>query len=86
MKDAKKQIQDLREQIRQHDYQYYVLSDPHVSDKEYDDLMKQLEALEKEHPGLITPDSPTRRVSGGVLEGLNTVKHQVPMLSLDNTY
>ena len=83
---AKKEIEKLKEQIRRADYQYYVLSEPEISDKEYDDLMKKLEALEKEHPKLITSDSPTQRVSGGLVEGFATVKHREKMLSLDNTY
>ncbi len=86
MKQAEKQIENLRKRIREADYHYYVLNDPQISDKEYDDLMKQLEALEKKHPQLITPDSPTQRVSGGLLEEFPPVEHKVKMLSLDNTY
>ncbi|MFC1515049.1 NAD-dependent DNA ligase LigA [Candidatus Omnitrophota bacterium] len=82
----KKEIESLKGQIRRHDYLYYILSNPEVSDKEYDDLLKRLEKLEQEHPQLITPDSPTQRVSGGVQEGFMTVAHKKPMLSLDNTY
>jgi DNA ligase (NAD+) len=82
----KKQIEDLRGQIRHADYQYYVLSEPEISDKEYDDLMKKLHNLEKRNPQFITPDSPTQRVSGAALEGFSTVRHKVKMISLDNTY
>ncbi|UCD15749.1 MAG: NAD-dependent DNA ligase LigA [Candidatus Omnitrophota bacterium] len=82
----KKKIQDLREQIRHADYCYYVLSEPEISDKEYDDLVKELAGLEKKYPELITADSPTQRVSGGILEGFATVRHKVKMLSLDNSY
>ena len=83
---VQQQIQDLREKIRQYDHHYYVMSDPLVSDKDYDDLMKTLEKLEQDNPELITLDSPTQRVSGGVSEGFTTVAHRVPMLSLENTY
>ena len=86
MSDIKKEIEKLRNDIRHHEYRYYVLSDPEVSDKEYDDLVKKLEALEKAHPELITSDSPTQRVSSDIQEGFKTVKHRVLMLSLDNTY
>lgn len=84
--DTKQQIEKLREQIRHHDYRYYVLNQPEVSDKEYDDLLKKLKALEDAHPGLVTPDSPTQRVGGEPVKGFKTVKHRVKMLSLDNTY
>jgi DNA ligase (NAD+) len=80
------EIRKLREQIRQADYRYYVLSDPEISDKAYDNLMHRLQQLENQHPEYITPDSPTQRVGGGVLEGFPTVKHREKMLSLDNTY
>jgi DNA ligase (NAD+) len=84
--EVKKKIEDLRKKIRHHDYLYYVLSDPEVSDKEYDDLMKQLEALEAKYPQYKTDDSPTVRVAGLVLDGFKTFKHGQKMLSLDNTY
>jgi len=84
--NIKKQIEDLREKIRHHDYMYYVVSQPEISDKEYDMLMKKLKALEDEYPQLKTQDSPTVRVSGGILEGFKTVRHKQKMLSLDNTY
>ena len=85
-KDVKKQIEQLRELIRGHDYFYYVLSQPKISDREYDRLFAELKELEKEHPELVTADSPTQRVSGQPLEGFTTVRHSVPMLSMDNTY
>ena len=81
-----KQIEKLREEIRRHDYLYYVLSQPKASDKEYDELMQKLKALEDNHPEFKSADSPTVRVSGGILEGLATVKHRQKMVSLDNTY
>ncbi|MFH1100450.1 MAG: NAD-dependent DNA ligase LigA [Methanobacteriota archaeon] len=84
--EAKKKIQQLREEINYHNYQYYVKDNPVISDYEYDMLLKKLEALEKEHPDLITSDSPTQRVGGQPLEGFTQVTHKVPMLSLDNAY
>lgn len=84
--EIKKEIERLREQIRHHDYLYYVLSQPEVSDKEYDDLMRRLKDLEDEYPQFKTDNSPTVRISGGILEGFKTVKHKEKMLSLDNTY
>ncbi|MFH0826692.1 MAG: NAD-dependent DNA ligase LigA [Candidatus Omnitrophota bacterium] len=82
----KKRIEKLRDEIRHHDYLYYVLDQPRISDKEYDHLMRQLKNLEDAHPEFKTKDSPTERVSGGILEGFKTVKHKQKMLSLDNTY
>lgn len=83
---VKKKIEELKELIRNADYRYYVLSDPEMSDKEYDEHMRRLCALEDQYPQFLTPDSPTRRVSGGLLEGFPTVTHKIEMLSLDNTY
>jgi len=82
----KKKIEELREQIRHHDYRYYALDNPEVSDKEYDSLMRELQVLENKFPQYRSPDSPTQRVGGVVLEGFKTVKHRQKMLSLDNTY
>jgi len=82
----KKEIIRLRGQIRRHDYLYYVLSQPEVSDKEYDDLMRRLKDFEENYPEFKTQDSPTVRISGGVLEGFKAVKHKQKMLSIDNTY
>ena len=84
--EAKKHIEKLREEITYHNYKYYVEDNPVISDYEYDMLLKKLEALEKEFPGLITPDSPTQRVGGQPLQGFTQVTHKVPMLSLDNAY
>jgi len=83
---AKKNIEQLRDQIRQHDYLYYVQAAPEVSDTDYDRLYRQLVALEKEFPDLITPDSPTQRVGSSLDGAFHTVKHRTPMLSLDNTF
>ena len=85
-KDIEKKIEALRDQIRHHEYRYFVLDDPEISDAEFDRLMNQLKALEGEHPALITPDSPTQRVGGKPREGVVKAAHSSPMLSLDNTY
>ncbi|MCM8771201.1 MAG: NAD-dependent DNA ligase LigA [Candidatus Omnitrophica bacterium] len=82
----KKKIEALRTQIRHHDYMYYVLSQPEISDREYDELMRKLKELEEQYPEFVTADSPTQRVGGEVLEGFKTVKHRLGMFSLDNTY
>ncbi len=84
--DFEKRIQELRREIRRHDHLYYVLDQPRISDQEYDRLFTELKQLEAEHPSLTTPDSPTQRVSGRPLEGFESVRHAVPMLSMDNTY
>jgi DNA ligase (NAD+) len=76
----------LREQIAGHDYRYYVLDEPTVSDSEYDGLMQELKALEAQHPELITPDSPTQRVGGTPVSDFGVIEHAVPMLSLDNGF
>src|SRR5215213_4578913 len=78
--------EQLREVLRFHEYRYYILNDPLISDFEYDSLYKQLEALEKENPDLIVADSPTQRVGKGLTKEFPTVQHLVPMLSLDNSY
>lgn len=82
----KERSEQLRAEIRKHDYQYYVLDSPLITDREYDQLLSELRSLEAEHPGLITPDSPTQRVGGEPLPGFTTVRHRVPLLSLDNTF
>jgi DNA ligase (NAD+) len=85
-KDVEKKIEALREKIRHHEYQYYVLDQPEISDAEFDKLMRQLKDAEAEHPELLTADSPTQRVGGKPREGFVKVRHSSPMLSLDNTY
>lgn len=85
-KDAQARVEELRRLIRHHDYQYYVLAKPKISDYEYDQLLRKLQALEEQFPQLITPDSPTQRVGGEPIEGFVQVRHEVPMLSLDNVY
>ena len=84
--DLGKKIEALREKIRRHEYLYYVLDNPEISDAEFDTLMQQLKDLESQHPALVTPDSPTQRVGGKPREGFVKVRHSTPMLSLDNTY
>jgi DNA ligase (NAD+) len=86
IKDAGKKIEALREKIRHHEYLYYVLDNPELSDGDFDKLMQQLKTLEADHADLITPDSPTQRVGGKPREGFVKVAHSSPMLSLDNTY
>jgi DNA ligase (NAD+) len=81
-----KEILKLREQIRYHEHRYYVLNDPEISDFEFDQLLRRLQDLEREHPELVTPDSPTQRVGGEPAEEFPKVRHSVPMISLDNTY
>lgn len=84
--EVEKTINSLREKIREHDYKYYVLAQPTISDYEYDKLLKELEALEAKHPELITPDSPTQRVGSDLTKEFKPVEHKIPMLSLSNTY
>jgi DNA ligase (NAD+) len=83
---VEKKIEDLRKEIREHDYKYYVLAEPSVSDEYYDKLIKELEKLENENPRLITPDSPTQRVGKDLTKEFKPVNHKIPMLSLANTY
>ncbi len=85
-KRAEARIDELRGLIRHHDRKYYVENEPEMPDREYDQLMVELVELERDHPELVRPDSPTRRVAGEPTEGFVTVVHSVPMLSLDNTY
>src|SRR2546422_3053672 len=80
------EVEKLRDKIRYHDYRYHVLDDPEISDAEYDRLMNRLKEIEAAHPELITPDSPTQRVGGAPREGVQTVRHSRPMLSLDNAF
>ena len=84
--DQSRLVEDLQQVLRFHEWKYYVQNDPVISDFEYDQLYKQLEALEAAHPELITPDSPTQRVGKDLTENLAQVAHLTPMLSLDNSY
>ncbi len=82
----KKEVEKLREELRRHEYLYYVVDEPEISDSAFDKLMNRLKELEVEHPELKTPDSPTVRVGGTPREGFSTVRHARPMLSLDNAF
>ena len=81
-----KDIDNLRDVLRFHEYRYYVMNDPLLADVEYDRLYKSLEKLEAANPALVTADSPTQRVAKGLTRDFPTVQHLVPMLSLDNSY
>lgn len=88
--DARKtpaaRAEELRSLLHHHNYCYYILDRPEISDAEYDRLLNELKELEAAHPELITPDSPTQRVGGAVAESFPSVRHRVPMLSLDNVF
>ncbi len=85
-KDPAAEIAALRDQIRHHDYEYYVEAAPEISDRDYDKLLERLKQLEAAHPELITPDSPTQRIGDQPVSELPQVEHRVPMLSIENTY
>jgi len=85
-KSVKDRVEQLRREIERHNYLYYVKGQPEISDQEYDKLYRELVDLEKEHPEYDVPDSPTHRVGGEPLGAFATVTHEVPMLSIDNTY
>ncbi|MBU5627226.1 NAD-dependent DNA ligase LigA [Oscillibacter sp. MSJ-2] len=84
--DYREKMKELRDTLNEHGYRYYVLDDPIIQDYEYDQLLRQLEDLEKEHPEEITPDSPTQRIGGRTLEGFDTVTHEVPLESLQDVF
>jgi DNA ligase (NAD+) len=84
--EARKRVADLRREIEEHDYRYYVEAHPTISDAEYDILFRELRDLEEQYPELITADSPTQRVGGQPLQGFKHVPHAMPMLSLDNLF
>ncbi len=84
--NVEKKIASLKEQIRHHDRLYYVLDQPEITDAQYDELFNELVRLEKEHPSLLTPDSPSQRVGGEALDKFTKRDHRLPMLSLQNTY
>ena len=79
-------IESLRDQIRHHNYRYHALDDPEIPDAEYDRLMRELQAIEEEHPELVTQDSPTQRVGDAPISAFDTVQHELPMLSLGNAF
>ncbi len=84
--DPAARLARLRDEIRHHEERYYIDNDPEIADDRFDALLKELEALEREYPDLVTPDSPTQRVAGRPVEGFATTGHLIPMLSLDNAY
>nr|ELR5258352.1 NAD-dependent DNA ligase LigA [Providencia rettgeri] len=83
---TKQEIDQLKKQLRHHEYQYHVLDAPEIPDVEYDKLMQRLKSIEEAHPELITSDSPTQRVGAAPLSAFETVRHEIPMLSLDNVF
>jgi DNA ligase (NAD+) len=85
-RDVAKEIANLRDEIRHHEYLYHVLDDPKISDAAFDRLMERLKKLEAEHPNLVTHDSPTQRAGGAPREGFQKVRHSIPMMSLDNAF
>ena len=82
--DILQQIQQLRDQINEHNIRYYVYDDPNISDIEYDKLMRELDKFEQQYPNYITEDSPTQRIGATPLKNFNTLSHSLPMLSLSN--
>lgn len=80
------QITQLRKTLNEHNYYYYVLDEPRIPDSEYDYLMRELQALEAQHPKFVTPDSPTQRVGATPLSAFAEVVHTIPMLSLGNAF
>ena len=82
--EAKRRIEKLSREIERHNYLYYVENNPEISDAEFDRLLEELKNLESMYPELITPDSPTHRIGGYVAKGFNSVKHRIPMMSIDN--
>jgi DNA ligase (NAD+) len=85
-REAAKEIEKLKAEIRHHEYLYYVKDDPEISDAQFDKLMLRLQKIESQHPSLVTPDSPSVRVGGAVREGFQKVQHATPMVSLDNAF
>lgn len=81
--EISQRAKSLRDQLNHHNYRYYVLDDPEIPDVEYDRLFRELQALEVQHPELLTPDSPTQRVGGKALDAFSPVRHAVPMLSIE---
>ena len=84
--EIKKRIEQLRTQINRHNYRYYVLDSPEISDAEYDELMRELKQLEEQHPQLLTPDSPTQRVGAAPVEAFGVIEHPYPLLSMGNVF
>ena len=83
---VKERIEQLRGEINHHNYRYYVLDSPEISDAEYDELMKELKQLEEQYPQFLTPDSPTQRIGAAPVEAFGVVEHPLPLLSLGNAF
>ena len=83
---AEKKIRELSSELEQHNYNYYILDQPTISDFEFDKLLEELVALEKQFPEFILPSSPGQRVGGTITKEFKSVKHKYPMLSLSNSY
>ena len=86
MNETEKKIKELRNTIEYHNKKYYIDNEPEISDFEFDRMLAQLTELENQYPQLITPDSPTQRVGGAPLTEFKTIKHKIPLKSLENTY
>ena len=86
MSDIRHEIDELRSELHRHNHNYYILNAPTISDREFDEMMHRLEALEREHPELADPTSPTQRVGSDLQTGFVHVTHERPMMSLGNTY
>ena len=84
--DEKKRIEQLRQELHEHNYRYYVLNQPAIGDQEFDFMMHELQDLEARHPEMSDPNSPTQRVGSDLQTGFRQVAHRYPMLSLANTY
>ena len=83
---TRQEYDQLRREIDRHNRRYYVLDDPEISDAQYDLLYRRLEAMEREHPEWVTPDSPTQKVGGKAQEKFEKVEHRIPLLSLEKAY
>ncbi len=86
LESVRERVEKLYKELESHNYRYYVLDDPSISDVQYDKMMRELEKLEEQFPSLVTPYSPTQRVGGRPREGFATVSHHTPMLSLANAF
>jgi DNA ligase (NAD+) len=86
LEQVKKRIEELRAEINHHNYRYYVLDSPEISDAEYDEMMRELQELEAEYPQFLTPDSPTQRIGAAPVEAFGVVEHPLPLLSLGNAF
>ena len=84
--DIQNKIDELRQKLNHHNYRYYVLDSPEISDAEYDSLMQELRKLEEQYPQFLTPDSPTQRVGAAPIEAFGVVEHPLPLLSLGNAF